>query len=155
MLVLAYMRKWNLINILTYVFTMVLYFGWLQSKVIGQINPPYKGALIFGAVFYFVFILMNIINNIKEKRKFAAMELMILISNSFLFFGGGMQILNYYHPELKGAFSVLLAGFNLICSFLLYKKFKADVKLVYLQSAICWNPRRCKKNYRKQQDQLV
>jgi hypothetical protein len=75
---------------------------------------------------------MNIINNIKEKRKFAALDLTLLISNTFLFFGGGMQILTYYHPELKGIFAVLLAGFNLICSFLLYKKFKADTKLVYL-----------------------
>ncbi|MBL7920657.1 MAG: DUF2339 domain-containing protein [Bacteroidia bacterium] len=132
MLILAYMRKWNLINILAYAFTMILYFGWLQAKCIGQTNAPYKGALIFGAIFYFVFILMNIINNIKERRKFAALDLTILISNTFLFFGSGMQILSYYHPELKGIFSVLLAGFNLICSFLLYKKFKADVKLVYL-----------------------
>ncbi len=132
MLILAYMRKWNLINILAYAFTMILYFGWLQAKCIGQPNAPYKGALIFGAIFYVVFILMNIINNIKERRKFAALDLTILISNTFLFFGSGMQILSYYHPELKGIFSVLLAGFNLVCSFLLYKKFKADVKLVYL-----------------------
>ena len=132
MLILAYMRKWNLINILAYCFTMILYFGWLQTKCIGQQNAPYKGALIFGAIFYVVFILMNIINNIKERRKFAALDLTILISNTFLFFGGGMQILSYYHHELKGIFSVLLAGFNLVCSFLLYKKFKADVKLVYL-----------------------
>ncbi len=132
MLILAYMRKWNLINILAYCFTMILYFGWLQTKAIGQENAPYKGAMIFAAVFYVVFVLMNIINNIKEKRKFAALDLSILISNTFLFFGAGMQILSYYHPELKGIFAVLLAGFNLICSFLLYKKFKADVKLVYL-----------------------
>ncbi len=132
MLILAYMRKWNLINILAYAFTMILYFGWLQAKCIGQPNAPYKGALIFGAIFYVVFILMNIINNIKERRKFAALDLTILISNTFLFFGSGMQILSYYHPELKGIFSVLLAGFNLVCSFLLYKKFKADIKLVYL-----------------------
>lgn len=132
MLVLAYLRKWNLINILAYCFTMLLYFIWLQVKVIGQVNAPYEGALIFGAIFYFVFVLMNIINNIKEKRKFAALELSILISNTFLFFGAGMQILGYYHPELKGIFSLLLALFNLACSFLLFKKYKADVKLVYL-----------------------
>ncbi|MBA3681994.1 MAG: DUF2339 domain-containing protein [Bacteroidetes bacterium] len=132
MLILAYLRKWNLINILAYCFTMILYFGWLQAKCIGQEHAPYKGALIFGAIFYVVFILMNIINNIKARRKFAALDLTILISNTFLFFGSGMQILSYYHPELQGIFSVLLAGFNLVCSFLLYKKFKADVKLVYL-----------------------
>lgn len=132
MLVLAYLRKWNLINILAYAFTMILYFGWLQTKVIHQTNPPYQGAIIFAAVFYVVFVLMNIINNIKEKRKFRVLELSILISNTFIFYGVGMQILSYWHPELKGTFSGLLAAFNLVCSWLLYKKFKADTKLVYL-----------------------
>jgi uncharacterized membrane protein len=132
MLVLAYLRKWNLINVMAYVFTMLLYVGWLETKVINHYLPPYKGAMIFAAIFYVVFVLMNIINNIKEKRKFGVQELSILISNTFLFYGIGMQILSSYHPELKGVFSLLMALFNLICSWLLYKKFKSDTKLVYL-----------------------
>ncbi len=132
MLVLAYLRKWNLLNILAYAFTMLLYFAWLQSKVIGQPNAPYKGAMIFASIFYVVFIVMSLINNIKEKRKFGAIDLSILISNTFLFYGAGMQILNNYHHELQGLFSLMMAAFNLICSWLLYKKFKADQKLVYL-----------------------
>ncbi len=132
MLALAYLRKWNLINIMAYIFTMFLYFAWLQSKVIGHSDAPYKGAMIFAAIFYVVFVLMNIINNIKEKRKFGVQELSILISNTFLFYGIGMQILSNYHPELKGLFSLLMAVFNLTCSWLLYKKFKSDTKLVYL-----------------------
>lgn len=132
MLVLAYLRKWNLINILAYAFTMILYFGWLQTKVIDHPNAPYKGAIIFAAVFYLVFILMSVVNNIKEQRKFGILDMSILISNTFIFYGVGMQILSYWHPELKGLFSGLLAGFNLACSWLLYKKFKADTKLVYL-----------------------
>lgn len=132
MLVLAYMRKWNLLNILSYAFTMILYFGWLQTKVIGQEFAPYKGAMIFAAIFYVVFIIMSLIHNIKEKRKFNAVDISILVSNTFLFYGAGMQILNYYHQEFQGLFSMLLAMFNLVCSWLLYKKFEADKKLVYL-----------------------
>ena len=132
MLVLAYLRKWNLVNILAYAFTMILYFGWLQSKVIDQTDAPYKGAFIFATIFYVVFIVMSLIHNIKEKRKFGAIDLSILISNTFLFYGAGMQILNYYHTELQGLFSLMMAAFNLVCSWLLYKKFKADQKLVYL-----------------------
>lgn len=132
MLVLAYLRKWNLINILAYVFTVVLYVLWVEGKVIGAENAPYRGALFFGALFYLVFIIMNIINNVKEKRPFGAIELSILISNTFIFYGVGMQLLKAYHPEWQGIFSVALAGFNFICAFLLYKRFKADTRLVYL-----------------------
>jgi uncharacterized membrane protein len=132
MLVLAYLRKWNVINIMTYCFTWLLYSIWLQSKVMYVDNAPYKGAFIFATIFYVVFMLMNIINNIKERKPFKALDLSLLISNTFLFFGFGMQILKNYHPELQGAFSVVLAGFNFICSWLLYKKLKADIKLVYL-----------------------
>lgn len=132
MLVLAYLRKWNLINILAYAFTIILYVLWVEGKVIGAENPPYRGALFFGGVFYLVFVMMNIINNIKEKRPFGAIELSILISNTFIFYGVGMQLLHFYHPEWQGIFSVALAGFNFICAFLLYKRFKADTRLVYL-----------------------
>ena len=132
MLVLAYLRKWNIVNVLAYLFTIILYVGWLQGKVINEPNAPYKGAFIFGSIFYFIFIVMNVINNIKEKRKFGTLELSILISNTFIFYGTGMQILSCYHPELQGLYSILMGLFNLLCSWLLFKKFKADEKLVYL-----------------------
>ncbi len=132
MLVLAYLRKWKVVNIFAYCLTTILYFSWLQAKVIEQPNPPYKGAFVFAFIFYFVFIMMNMINNIKEKRKFGAFDLSILISNTFLFYGEGMQILNHYHPKLQGIFSLGMAVFNLVCSWFLYKKFRADQRLVYL-----------------------
>lgn len=132
MLVLAYLRKWNLINILTYIFTVLLYGGWLATKVIDVANAPYKGALLFGGLFYLSFVVMNVINNIKERKAFSGIELSILLSNTFLFYGAGMAILQYYHTELKGLFTILLAAFNFICSWLLYKNLKADKKLVYL-----------------------
>ncbi len=132
MLVLAYLRKWNLITLLAYLFTMLLYTVWVQTKVIGNDVPPYRGALFFGTIFYLVFSLMNIINNVKEKRPFGAMELSMQLSNTFLYFGLGMQLLHFYHPNWQGLFSVALAGFNFSCAYILYKRFKADSRLVYV-----------------------
>ncbi|MGZ3901545.1 MAG: DUF2339 domain-containing protein, partial [Bacteroidia bacterium] len=132
MLVLAYIKKWNLINILAYAFTVILYSAWLGSRVINMPGAPYKGAFFFGLVFYFVFVLMNVVNNIKVKRQFSYIELIILISNTFVFYACGMLVLKEWHPEFKGAYTIVMALFNFVLAIALYKYFKADKKLVYL-----------------------
>jgi len=132
MLALAYLKKWNLINILTYAFTVVLYSAWLESKVVNIEHAPYKGAFFFGLIFYTVFVFMNVINNIKERRPFTYVELIILISNTFVFYISGMLVLHEWHSELKGIYTTAMALFNFILAFSLYKYFKADKKLVYL-----------------------
>jgi uncharacterized membrane protein len=132
MLALAYLKKWNLINILAYAFTVILYSVWLGTRVLGESLAPYKGAFIFGLIFYVVFVLMNVINNIKEKRQFTYIELIILISNTFIFYISGMLVLKEWQPELKGIYTIAMGIFNFVLAVALYRYFKADKKLVYL-----------------------
>ncbi|RTY94314.1 DUF2339 domain-containing protein, partial [Flavobacterium bomense] len=106
-LALAYYKKWSIINILSYVFTVILYGAWL-FKNLDEKAPHYLGALLFGFAFYLVFIGVNIINNVRTKGLFSPIELSILASNSFLFYGAGMVVLEQYHPELKGLFTAAL-----------------------------------------------
>jgi len=130
-LAIAYYKKWNLVNILAYAFTVLLYGAWL-SRDLNSDKPHYSGAFIFGFIFYFIFILMNIIHNIRSKGEFSKTQLTILASNTFLFYGAGMAILSNYHPELKGLFTTVLALLNLIYAWFLYKKFELDKKAAYL-----------------------
>jgi uncharacterized membrane protein len=130
-LAIAYYKKWNLVNILAYAFTILLYGGWL-SRELSLEKPHYLGALIFAFIFYFIFILMNIVNNIKSKGEFSKTQLTILASNTFLFYGAGMAVLSAYHPELKGLFTAVLAVLNLIYAWILYKKFDLDQNAAYL-----------------------
>ncbi|WP_428229628.1 DUF2339 domain-containing protein [Flavobacterium sp.] len=130
-LALAYYKKWNLVNTLAYVFTVLLYGAWLY-KDLSSDKPHYPGTLVFGFAFYFIFILMNIINNIRSKGEFSTTQLTILASNTFLFYGAGMAVLTNYHPELKGLFTTILALLNLIYAWFLYKKFDLDQKAAYL-----------------------
>ncbi|MCC9136839.1 DUF2339 domain-containing protein [Pontibacter silvestris] len=132
-LVLAYFKKWNLLNIIAYVFTIVLYGGWLTTRVIGTVNPPYTGALVFATLFYLVFFLMNIINNIKEQHRFVAPEIMILLSNTFLYYSAGMYVLyNIAAGAYQGLFTIAIAVFNFVFAYLLYQNHKTDRNLVYL-----------------------
>ena len=133
MLVLAYFKKWNVLNIISYVATIILYGSWLSLKVIDIPEAPYVGALIYGTLFYLTFFMMNIINNVKENQKFNASEISILISNTFLYFTAGLLILQHVdHGIYKGLFTALVGIFNFLFAFSLYKNKKVDTNLVYL-----------------------
>jgi uncharacterized membrane protein len=131
MLVLAYMKKWNLINILAYVFTVFFYTAWLASAMKKE-NTPYAGAFLFGCIFYILFIIMNVINNLKERRKFTYVELIILISNSFVFYISGMLILKEWAWQYKGVYTVAMGGLNFFLAYLVNKRHGSDKKLAYL-----------------------
>jgi uncharacterized membrane protein len=132
MLILAYLKKWNIINWICYVFTIILYGGWL-TIVLQEKEIPYSGALFFGTLFYVIFFLMNIINNIKERTKFSASEISILLSNTFLFYSAGMLILAEVNEGVyQGLFTAIVAVFNFVFAFILYKNERVDRTLVYL-----------------------
>jgi uncharacterized membrane protein len=136
MLVLAYYKKWAIINIICYAFTIILFGGWLTTKVLMDPHrpaAPFLGALLFASLFYLVFLLMNIINNIKEKTDFNALEIGILLSNTFLYYSAGMLILsNLSNGDYQGLFTALLGLVNLAFAYALYKNDKIDRNLIYL-----------------------
>ena len=133
MLVLAYRKKWNLVNLLCYLFTVALYGAWLITKCLGMPDAPYMGALLFGTAFYLVFFLMNIIYNIQNRIHFKAFEIGILLSNTALYYAAGMAILFYYRNNTyQGLFTVLMGVFNLGFAIVLFKRQNTDRNLIYL-----------------------
>lgn len=133
MLVLAYFKKWNLVHIVAYGFTVLLYGAWLSSEVIDMKNAHYMGALLYGTLFYAVFMAMNIIHNLKEQTKFSALEISLLLSNTFFYFTAGMSILaDVDQGAYQGLFTVLLAVVNFLLAFFLYRREAVDRNLIYL-----------------------
>ena len=134
MLVLAYFKKWNVVNIICYAFTIILFGTWLGAKFDGEETPSLiTGAIIFASLFYVVFFAMTIINNIKEKTDFKAIEISMVLSNAFFYYAAGMVALDNPHGEnLKGLFTAALGVFNFIFAFILYKNLRVDMKLVFL-----------------------
>ena len=130
-LAMAYHKKWNLVNVLAFIFTVILYGGWLNREFV-ELKPHYSGAFWFAFAFYILFTLINIINNLRTQGTFTKTQLSIFIANTFLFYGAGMVILDSYHPELKGAFTASIAAMNLFYAWFLYKKFGLDKNAIYL-----------------------
>lgn len=136
MLVLAYFKKWHLVNIISYVATVLLFGTWL-SYSIGAETPakpvPYITALVFATLFYIVFFLMNVVNNIRLHRPFKEGEIILLLSNTFLYYAAGMVILAHIHGGIfQGLFTAMVAVFNFIFAYVLHKNKYADRLLIYL-----------------------
>ncbi|OYU97081.1 MAG: hypothetical protein CFE21_01980 [Bacteroidetes bacterium B1(2017)] len=133
MLVLAYHRNWIWVNGISYLLSILIFATWLNREVwYGNEPAPYAGALIFASAFYVLFLLANLINQIKEKRPFKTLELSIVLSNTFLYFSCGILLLQKFHPELRGAFTIGLAAFNLLVTYVIHKNYKVDTNLFYL-----------------------
>ncbi|MCL5127744.1 DUF2339 domain-containing protein [Algibacter sp. L4_22] len=130
-LALAYFKKWQLLHILAFVFTILLFGGWV-SKDVFSAEPHYLGALIFGFVFYLIFMVMTTISNLRSKGTFTGIQLTMLTTNNFVFYSIGMLVLTEYKPELRGLFTAFLALLNMGYSLLLFKKFGLDKKGIYL-----------------------
>jgi len=110
---------------------MLLFGSWVLASTYSS-APHYLGALIFAFVFYLIFIVINIINNLRTKGLFSKIQLAMLTINNFVFYGIGMLVLTRYHNELTGLFTAFLAVLNMGYSLLLYKKFGLDKRGIYL-----------------------
>jgi len=133
MLVLAYYKKWNIVNIICYAFTILLFGSWLGAKFEGSNGSMVVGAMVFATLFYLVFFAMNIINNIKEKTSFKAIEISLVLSNAFFYYAAGMVVLdNSWGENFKGLFTAAIGVFNFIFAYSLYKSVRVDKKLVFL-----------------------
>lgn len=133
MLALAYFKRWNLVNIIAYAFTLLLFGSWLGVQYDYEKAGMIAGAFTFASLFYVVFFAMNLINNIKSRTTFNALEITLILSNTFLYYSAGMFILNNpITKEFQGLFTASIGVFNFMFTYFLYKKNQVDKKLVYL-----------------------
>jgi uncharacterized membrane protein len=132
MLSLAYFKKWNVVNIISYVFTVLLFGGAIINEVANKPDPAYQPALVFATLYYLTFFLMNVVNNLKQRTNFKAFEIIALLSNTCLYYAAGYFILEAMDLQAwQGLFTLLVAVFNCVFAFLLYKRQEIDKNLVY------------------------
>ncbi|MCG8183098.1 DUF2339 domain-containing protein [Tenacibaculum piscium] len=128
---ISYFKKWRISTILSFIFTTILFGSWCTLKI-GSNTFSHTGALIFATLFYFIFSITIVLNNLRNKGVFSTIEYFILVANTFVFFGLGMLILNDLESNLTGLFTLLLALYNIAYATVLYKKFGLDKNAIYL-----------------------
>jgi uncharacterized membrane protein len=128
---ISYFKKWNIATILSFIFTTLLFFSWVVKELWAD-SLPHSGALAFATLFYFIFSITVVLNNLRNKDTFSIIEYGVLIANTFFFFGIGITIIHDWELDIKGLFTLSLALYNLVYAIILYKKFGLDKNAIYL-----------------------
>lgn len=132
LLVLAYKKSWRLLNLLAFIFTVVLYAVWLVF--LNEDNTTvYRNGFIFATVFYLLFLGINLAHNIQENKRFIASDFGILLANTCLYFSAGLYLLTEAGASgYRGLFSISMALFNMLLSYILFRNKKVDSNILYL-----------------------
>jgi len=131
MLMIAYFKKWNLVTLLAFIFSCLLYSAWF-GKGFYDDELPYRGALFFATIFYMIFSVATVIHNLRNRGIFTKLEYFIMVANTFFYFGMGISIIENWKQEFKGLFTVALALYSLVYAIFLYRKFGLDKNAIYL-----------------------
>ncbi|WDZ99070.1 DUF2339 domain-containing protein [Mucilaginibacter sp. SJ] len=129
LLIIAYYKAWRVLNIVSFAFTVIVF-----STVLYTLTPPaYHFGFIYASIFYALYFVINIANNVRENKKFIASDFSILLLNTGLYFATGLYLLTMMHDEqYRGLFCVSLAVVNLVLSFILFRNRKVDTNILYL-----------------------
>lgn len=131
MLLISYFKKWNIVSVFAFLFTCTLYLTWWNNWS-APTTVPYLGAFIFAALFYLIFSIGTVINNLRSKGTFSKIQYFMIVANTFFFFGMGMVIIGNWKLDIQGLFTVALGIYNLVFAIVLYRRFGLDKNAIYL-----------------------
>ena len=133
LLIVAYRKAWRVVNTTAFVFTVILFASWLYSLPYDEKRATYTNAFVFATIFYLLFLVINIANNIKENKRFLPFDFSILLLNTGLFFSAGLYCLHGMKADAyNGLFSAVMGVFNLGLSYFLFRKQNLDKNILYL-----------------------
>ncbi len=133
-LIIAYFKKWPLLIALAFIFSWLIFDGWLiKDYASGGKPPPFQNALLFASAFYFLFLLTTLINNLRTQKLFKAFDFSLLLMVTFNYYAQGMYILSEWNNgSHQGLFTMALGFINLCVAWYLFKTQKGEKNLLYL-----------------------
>ena len=134
-LIIAFKKYWKPLYYSSFGFTWLIYFSWFTKY---QTNEHFGLALIFLALFFAIFYVTFLIYKLLQKEKFDSTDILMVLANSFIFYGIGYAILSDHETgnRLLGLFTLGNAIIHFIISVLIYRRKLADKNLFYLVAGL-------------------
>ncbi len=130
-LVLSFYKYWKSLFYVAYIATWIIYGVWYLSDYNGQHFPL---ALGFLAAFYILFYATFLAYKLIRKEQYNIGDVFLLLSNAFIFYGLGYELLGNYTntPYWPGLFTIANALIHLTVSIIIRRLKLADKSLYYL-----------------------
>lgn len=117
-LILSFIKYWRFVNHVAYALSWLIFIAWMGSSYDPKIY--FGRTMIFATIFYLTFYISFISYKIIRNKQFSAWDVILVLSNSFIYFGIGYNAMNdEAHEQYQGLFCILNAlthlGFALYC----------------------------------------
>jgi uncharacterized membrane protein len=135
-LFIAFKKYWKSLYYSSFFLTWLIYFVWYASRYeqTAHFGLSLAFLFIFFATFYSIFLAYKLL----QKEKFDTGDIMLLLANSFIFYGLGYAILNPHQvgTELLGLFTLCNAIVHFGVSAIIYRQKLADRNLFFLVAGL-------------------
>jgi uncharacterized membrane protein len=128
-LFIAYKRYWKQLYLVAYILTWLIFASWFIFSYRQELHQWL--AFGYASLFYFTFYGMFLVYKIIGNEKFETKQVLLVLSNSFIYFGFGYSILNssYATNDFLGLFTVFNGLIHFIVSTYIKEKDLADKDL--------------------------
>jgi len=135
-LVLAFRKYWKALYFSSFVLTWIIFGSWYASGY--EVSEHFGLALSFLFLFFSVFYITFLAFKLIKKEKFEIPDILLLLANSFIFFGIGYSILSGHEMGSKvlGVFTICNGILHFGVSTIIYKQKLNDKNLFYLISGL-------------------
>ena len=127
-------RDWKTLHYSTFFFTWLIYGSWFADKSFYSSLQGYEALGIgFATAFFLIFYGVSLFNNIISKEKLDKINIILILLNSFIYFGFGYGIFNS-NTKLDtylGLFTLFNAVIHFVVLFFIKSKKLADSTLFY------------------------
>ncbi len=135
-LIIAFKKYWKPLYYSSFILTWLIFVMWYDSKY--ESNEHFTLALVFLSVFFAVFYSIFLAYKLIQKEKFDKEDIVMLLANSFIYYGLGYSILSTdaRGEGFFGFFTLCNALIHFVVSVVIYRQKLADRNLFYLVAGL-------------------
>jgi uncharacterized membrane protein len=131
-LTISFKKYWKPLLGSSFGLTWLIYVVWFASDY--TTTAHFGLALVFLSVFFIIFYITVLAYKLIKKEVYTAIDIILLLFNTFFFYGLGYLILNGHEigEQFLGIFTLINALLHLIVSYVLFTRKESDRNLLYL-----------------------